>query len=57
MGRHSATDLLLESDLHARVVQKKLTPSLGKLFSIIKEEHAYGMAQDLPTINGEYSNR
>ena len=56
MGRHSATDLLLESDLHARVVQKKLTPSLGKLFTIIKEEHDYGMAQDLPTINGEYSN-
>ncbi|KAG7001340.1 ent-kaurene oxidase [Physcia stellaris] len=54
LGRHSATDLLLESDLHARVVQKKLTPSLGKLFTIIKEEHDYGMAQDLPTINGEF---
>ena len=53
LGRISTTDLLLESDLHTRVLQTRLTPNLGKLFNIIKEEHDFAMRVELPQIDGQ----
>lgn len=51
---YSATSILTESNLHTSVLQTKLTPKLGPLIPIIREELDYAMTQELPDFGGVY---
>lgn len=50
LGKISTTDLLLESNLHTRVLQARLTPNLGMFFPTIKEEHDFAVKHELPSL-------
>ena len=52
-GVYSATSILTESDLHSRVIRGALTPKLGLLVPIIRNELHYAMTQELPEIDCE----
>ena len=51
-GVYSAISILTESNLHSRVLQTRLTPKLGPLIPIIREELEYSMTQELPEFHG-----
>lgn len=51
---YSATSILTESNLHTRVLQTKLSPKLGPLIPIIREELDYAMTQELPVLDSMY---
>jgi len=53
LGRYSTTDILLESDLHSRMLQTKLTPNLGTFIPTMKEELLAAMGGELPDCKGE----
>lgn len=55
-GVYSATSVLTESNLHSRVLRTRLTPKLGYLVPMICDELDYAMTQELPDINGVFSN-
>ncbi|CAF9916908.1 MAG: hypothetical protein ALECFALPRED_010907 [Alectoria fallacina] len=46
-GVYSATSILTESNLHSVVLQTKLTPKLGPLIPIIRDELEYAMTQEM----------
>lgn len=48
-------DLLLESDLHTRVLQTKLSPNLSNFISPMREELDFAMEEEIPVAEGEYS--
>lgn len=48
------TSILTESNLHSRVLQTKLTPKLGPLIPIIRDELDYAVAEELPHIGCVY---
>ena len=47
-------DLILHSDLHIRVIQQKLTPSLGSLTTPMQEELNYAVAYALPECTDQW---
>ncbi|KAF4628186.1 hypothetical protein G7Y89_g9967 [Cudoniella acicularis] len=48
VGKYSASDLLLESNLHTRVLQTKITPNLPNFVSAMKEELDYAASIAVP---------
>ncbi|KAL0262791.1 hypothetical protein SLS55_001764 [Diplodia seriata] len=48
LGRYSTTLILLESDLHSKVLQTKLTPSLGSIIPIVKDELDFALKKETP---------
>lgn len=52
LGRITTTDIMLESDLPSRVLQRKLTPSLGSTIPILKEELDYALGVEMPPCQG-----
>lgn len=54
-GVYSATSILSESNLHSRVSKSRLTPKLGPLIPIIREELEYSMTQELLEFYGVHS--
>lgn len=56
-GVYSATDVLAESDLHSRVIQRNLTPKLNVLVPILREELDYGIAKELPECSGTCNSK
>lgn len=53
VGKWSYSDLLLESDLHTRVLQTKVTPALPNLVDAMKEELDYAMSCEVPPCDDE----
>ncbi|KAF1994165.1 cytochrome P450 [Amniculicola lignicola CBS 123094] len=45
---YTYTNIMIESDLHFRVIQNKLAPELSKYLDIAKTELEYGWAIDIP---------
>ncbi|KAL8672330.1 MAG: hypothetical protein Q9224_007583, partial [Gallowayella concinna] len=56
LGRYSTTDILLESDLHSRMLQSKLTPNLGNFIPSMKEELLAVLDDELPECKGEVAS-
>ncbi|KAL8897718.1 MAG: hypothetical protein Q9207_007070 [Kuettlingeria erythrocarpa] len=52
LGKYSTTDILLESDLHTRMLQTKLTPNLGTFIPAMKEELQLAIADTFPDCKG-----
>lgn len=48
LGKYSTTTILLESDLHTRMLQAKLTPMLGSFVGVIESELGHGMDVEIP---------
>ena len=47
-------DIILQSNLHFRMIQAKLTPALGALTQPMQEELNYAMGQDFPACEDEW---
>lgn len=47
----------LQSDLQTRVLQQKLTPSLGNLIPTMTSEMLFAMEQELPECKGQHRAR
>ena len=43
---------MLEGNLHTRVLQTKLTPSLSSMIPVMQEELDYALSLELPIANG-----
>ena len=54
MGYYTTADLMLEGNLHTRVLQVKLTPNLVSYMSIIEEELDFAFNVELPQSEGRY---
>ncbi|GME35460.1 cytochrome p450 monooxygenase [Neofusicoccum parvum] len=54
LGRYSTTPILLESDLHTRVLQTKLTPNLPSLIPILKDELDHALPKEIPECKDEW---
>ncbi|MCJ1245735.1 hypothetical protein MMC30_002939 [Trapelia coarctata] len=54
LGRHTDMDIILRSNLHFRMIQAKLTPSLGALTQPMQDELNYAMEQDFPACDDEW---
>ena len=52
LGYFTQMDLILQSNLHFRIIQNKLTPNLGHLASPMREELEFGIANDFPVCKG-----
>jgi hypothetical protein len=52
MGAYTTADLMLEGNLHTRVLQVKLTPNLVQYMTIIEEELDFAFKVELPQSNG-----
>ncbi|RHZ63614.1 cytochrome P450 [Aspergillus thermomutatus] len=48
LGKYSTTLILLESDLHTRMLQTKLTPNLGSFIEVIESELKFAMEKEIP---------
>ncbi|KAL8897400.1 MAG: hypothetical protein Q9192_002593 [Flavoplaca navasiana] len=48
LGKYSTTDILLESDLHTRMLQTKLTPNIGTFVPAMKEELQLALKGEFP---------
>ncbi|KAI9926545.1 hypothetical protein ASPWEDRAFT_119143 [Aspergillus wentii DTO 134E9] len=48
LGKYSTTLILLESDLHTRMLQTKLTPNLGSFVGVIESELTFAMDKEIP---------
>ncbi|KAF3480659.1 P450 monooxygenase No.2 [Arthroderma uncinatum] len=48
LGKYSTTNILLESDLHTRMLQTKLTPNLGSFVSVIESELQLALDLEVP---------
>ncbi|KAL8882447.1 MAG: hypothetical protein Q9198_000561 [Flavoplaca austrocitrina] len=48
LGKYSTTDILLESDLHTRMLQTKLTPNIGTFIPAMKEELQLALKGEFP---------
>lgn len=57
LGRWSTTHLMLEGDLHTRTLQQKLTPTLGLLMPVIKDELDYALGMEVPDCEGKSEGR
>ena len=47
-GEYSMTTVLAQSELHTTVIRTRLTPKLGKLMKVLRDEFMYGMQKDFP---------
>ncbi|KAI0008536.1 cytochrome P450 monooxygenase [Xylariaceae sp. FL0662B] len=47
-GRYSTADILLEGDLHTRIIQQKLTPALSSLIPVMKSELDFALGAEFP---------
>ncbi|KAE8375461.1 cytochrome P450 [Aspergillus bertholletiae] len=47
LGKYSTTLILLESDLHTRMLQTKLTPNLGSFIGVIESELKFAMEKEI----------
>ncbi|KMU80980.1 ent-kaurene oxidase [Coccidioides immitis RMSCC 3703] len=54
LGPITGTDILLDGDLHTKVLQTKLTPNLGHLIGPLKEELEFAMSMELPDCKDEW---
>lgn len=50
-------NIILNSNLHFRVIQSKLTPHLGSLTEGMEEELEYAVKRDFPTCDGMYETK
>ncbi|KAH8703476.1 putative cytochrome P450 [Talaromyces proteolyticus] len=55
VGQYSYMDVLLESNLHTRVLQSKLTPNLANFTSAMADELNYALAKALPNVTDQWS--
>jgi len=53
VGNHSGLNLLLESDLHTKILQTKLTPNLANFTGIMRDELDYAISMDVPECESE----
>lgn len=53
LGRYSATTILLESDLHTRVIREKLTPSLTSTIPLLESELRLANRTHMPECTGK----
>ncbi|KAI9847160.1 MAG: hypothetical protein M1837_003022 [Sclerophora amabilis] len=56
LGKYSTTNILLESDLHTKMLQTKLTPNLGSFVGVIESELNFAMDTDIPKDLDEWKN-
>jgi hypothetical protein len=54
MGHYTHTGIILESNLHFRLIQSKLTPNLGSLALPMQDELDFGVDVDFPTCKGKH---
>ena len=47
-GKFSTADVILNGDVHFRMIQEVLTPNLTATIPMIKDELDYAMAHDIP---------
>lgn len=52
LGKYSSTLILLESDLHSRILQQKLTPNLASFIPVIKTELDFALSVEVPACQG-----
>lgn len=52
VSKYSESHLLLESDLHTRVLQKKITPNLPSFVPAMKAELDYAASRVIPECKG-----
>ena len=52
LGPFTKMDLILDSNLHFRMIQSKLTPNLGLLAEPMADELQYSLQQDFPKCAG-----
>ena len=52
VGHVTSMNLILKSNLHFRVIQSKLTPSLGLLTGPLQEELQFAFERDFPGCKG-----
>jgi hypothetical protein len=52
LGSYTQTGIILESDLHFRLLQSKLTPNLGSLAVPMQDELDFAMDADFPRCKG-----
>ncbi|KAI1423458.1 cytochrome P450 [Xylaria sp. FL1777] len=54
LGHVSTTDILLNTNLHTRMLQQKLTPSLSLLMPVMKDELDFALRLELPQHSNEW---
>ena len=52
-GIYLATDVLAESELHSRVIQRNLIPKLNVLIAILRDEPSYEIEKEFPDCSGK----
>ncbi|KAI0409332.1 cytochrome P450 monooxygenase [Xylaria palmicola] len=56
LGHHSTTDIMLKTNIHTRVLQQKLTPSLGNTIKLVKEELDHALEVDFPECEDDWTS-
>ena len=56
MGKYSTTLILLESELHTKMLQTKLTPNLGSFVSVIESELQFALDVEVPKDIDDWKN-
>ncbi|KAF2756144.1 cytochrome P450 [Pseudovirgaria hyperparasitica] len=54
VGEYVCGKLFLESDLQNRVLHQKLTPNLGRLVPVMKEELDWALVREMPNCQGNW---
>ena len=47
-GKFSTADVILNGDVHFRMIQEVLTPNIAATIPMMKDELDYAMAHDIP---------
>lgn len=53
MGKYTTADLMLEGNLHTRVLQAKLTPNLVQYMDIVQQEMDFAFDVEMPQSDGK----
>jgi hypothetical protein len=51
-GKYTYGDIMLESNLHIRVLQNQLTPNLNMYLERAFQELEFGLQEDFPKVEG-----
>ena len=55
LGKYTDMAILLESDLHTKILQTRMTPNMESLVKVIKSELDFALSIELPKCEGKQS--
>lgn len=56
LGDYTGLNILMTTDLHYRMIRKKLTPNLNPIMDFLNKEIPYGFEQDIPKCDNDWAS-